>query len=37
MAYRGNDFDVSSQFNTTDPKVVNDEIDRIIAVRLKRE
>ena len=29
MAYRGNDFDVSSQFNTTDPKVVNDEIDRI--------
>ena len=29
MSYRGNDFDVSSQFNTTDPKVVNDEIDRI--------
>jgi hypothetical protein len=29
MTYRGNDFDVSSQFNTTDPKVVNDEIDRI--------
>jgi hypothetical protein len=29
MTYRGNDFDVSSQFNTTDPEVVNDEIDRI--------
>ena len=29
MSYRGNDFDVSSRFNTTDPKVVNDEIDRI--------
>jgi hypothetical protein len=29
MSYRGNDFDVSSKFNTTDPKVVNDEIDRI--------
>ena len=29
MAYRGNDFDVSSKFNTTDPKAVKDEIDRI--------
>jgi len=29
MSHRGNDFDVSSKFNTTDPKVVNDEIDRI--------
>src|SRR5512141_2326138 len=29
MSYRGNDFDVSSRFNTTDPTVVNDEIDRI--------
>jgi hypothetical protein len=29
MTYRGNDFDVSSRFNTTDPTVVNDEIDRI--------
>jgi hypothetical protein len=29
MSYRGNDFDVSTRFNTTDPKVVNDEIDRI--------
>jgi hypothetical protein len=29
MSYRGNDYDVSAQFNTTDPQVVNDEIDRI--------
>jgi len=29
MDYRGNDFDVTSRFNTTDPKVVNDEVDRI--------
>jgi len=29
MSYRGNDFDVSSRFNTTDPKVVNAEVDRI--------
>ena len=29
MDYRGNDYDVSAQFNTTDPKVVNDEVDRI--------
>jgi len=29
MSYRGNDFDVSSRFNTTDPRVVNEEIDRI--------
>lgn len=29
MKYRGNDFDVSSRFNTTDPKVVNAEVDRI--------
>lgn len=29
MSYRGNDFDVSTRFNTTDAKVVNDEIDRI--------
>jgi len=29
MDYRGNDFDVSAQFNTTDPQVVNDEVDRI--------
>jgi hypothetical protein len=29
MSHRGNDFDVSSRFNITDPKVVNDEIDRI--------
>jgi hypothetical protein len=29
MSYRGNDFDVSSKFNTTDPKVVNAEVDRI--------
>jgi hypothetical protein len=29
MSYRGNDFDVTSRFNTTDPKVVNAEIDRI--------
>ena len=29
MAYRGNDYDVSAQFNTTDPQVVNDEVDRI--------
>ena len=27
--YRGNDYDVSAQFNTTDPQVVNDEVDRI--------
>jgi hypothetical protein len=29
MSYRGNDYDVSAQFNTTDPQVVNDEVDRI--------
>ena len=29
MSYRGNDYDVSSRINTTDPQVVNDEIDRI--------
>lgn len=29
MAYRGNDYDVSAQFNTTDPQIVNDEVDRI--------
>lgn len=29
MDHRGNDYDVSAQFNTTDPKVVNDEVDRI--------
>ena len=29
MTYRGNDFDVTSRFNTTDPKVVNEEVDRI--------
>jgi hypothetical protein len=29
MRYRGNDYDVSARFNTTDPQVVNDEIDRI--------
>lgn len=29
MTHRGNDFDVSSKFNTTDPKAVKDEIDRI--------
>ena len=29
MSYRGNDYDVSAQFNTADPQVVNDEIDRI--------
>ncbi len=29
MSYRGNDFDVSARFNTTDPQVVNDEVDRI--------
>jgi hypothetical protein len=29
VAYRGNDFDVSSKFNTTDPRAVKDEIDRI--------
>ena len=29
MSYRGNDYDVSSQINTTDAQVVNDEIDRI--------
>ena len=29
MEIRGNDFDVSAQFNTTDPQVVNDEVDRI--------
>src|ERR1035437_542987 len=29
MSYRGNDYDVSARFNTTDPQVVNDEIDRI--------
>lgn len=29
MEFRGNDYDVSAQFNTTDPQVVNDEVDRI--------
>ena len=29
MIHRGNDYDVSAQFNTTDPQVVNDEVDRI--------
>jgi hypothetical protein len=29
MDFRGNDFDVTAQFNTTDPQVVNDEVDRI--------
>lgn len=29
MEIRGNDYDVSAQFNTTDPQVVNDEVDRI--------
>ena len=29
MDYRGNDYDVSAQFNTTDPQVVNEEVDRI--------
>jgi len=29
MSYRRNDFDVSSLINTTDPQVVNDEVDRI--------
>jgi len=29
MSYRGNDYDVSSRINTTDPQLVNDEIDRI--------
>ena len=29
MDLRGNDYDVSAQFNTTDPQVVNDEVDRI--------
>ena len=29
MSFRRNDFDVSSQVNTTDPQIVNDEIDRI--------
>ena len=29
MSYRGNDYDVSSRINTTDPQIVNDEIDRI--------
>jgi len=29
MDFRGNDYDVSAQFNTTDPQVVNDEVDRI--------
>ncbi|MBI5909391.1 MAG: hypothetical protein HY848_05510 [Betaproteobacteria bacterium] len=29
MNYRGNDYDVSSRINTTDPQVVNDEIQRI--------
>jgi hypothetical protein len=29
MDHRGNDYDVSAQFNTTDPQVVNDEVDRI--------
>jgi hypothetical protein len=29
MSYRGNDYDVSARIITTDPQVVNDEIDRI--------
>ncbi|MGP1678951.1 MAG: HD domain-containing protein [Burkholderiales bacterium] len=29
MDYRGNDYDVSAQFNTTDPRVVSDEVSRI--------
>ncbi len=29
MDFRRNDFDVSAQFNTTDPQVVNDEVKRI--------
>jgi len=29
MSYRGNDYDVTAQINTTDPQIVNDEIDRI--------
>jgi hypothetical protein len=29
MAYRGNDYDVSAQFDTTDPRVVNDEVRRV--------
>ncbi len=29
MDFRGNDYDVSAQFNTTDPQVVNDEVNRI--------
>jgi len=29
MDYRGNDYDVSARFNTTDPQVVNEEVDRI--------
>ena len=29
MDHRSNDYDVSAQFNTTDPQVVNDEVDRI--------
>jgi len=29
MDLRRNDYDVSAQFNTTDPQVVNDEVDRI--------
>lgn len=29
MSYRGNDCDVSARFNTTEPQVVNDEVDRI--------
>lgn len=29
MDHRRNDYDVSAQFNTTDPQVVNDEVDRI--------
>jgi hypothetical protein len=29
MSYRGNDYDVSSRINTTDPQLVSDEIHRI--------
>jgi hypothetical protein len=29
MSYRGNDYDVSARFNTTNPQIVNAEIDRI--------
>jgi hypothetical protein len=29
VAYRSNEFDVASQVNTTDPKAINEEVDRI--------